>query len=282
MKKVIVNADDFGFSLQANDAIIAAHQNGILTSTSMVAVGSDELLRQSTETLMATPVLDYGVHLVLCSDPVYGNTKPLSRLSGLFTKTGGYFPMATLTTMLLYSSKTCRASLKDEIERQIGRILELGLQPSHINGHFYVADIPAVFEMVVELAEKYRIPAVRRPLEKPTPSCFFSADKLKKMAYFCLCAAVNNAKLKNSCLACSERYFGAFDTAKLTKEKLKAILVRVKPGLTEILVHPSMVNSACINEREQYEALIAPDVIELARTLNLTLTSYRREVRRRN
>ena len=278
MRKIIVNADDFGFSPQVNEAVIAAHQNGILTSTSMVAVGPDESLRQSIEMLLATPGLDYGVHIVLCSDPVYGPTKPLSRLSTLFTRTGGYFPQAGLGIIRLYSSQTCRAHLRDEIERQIARIVEHGLRPSHVNGHFYVADIPAVFEMVIEMAEKFRIPALRRPLERPTPSCFFSGDKLKKMAYLFWCCVVNRGALENSGLAYSDSYFGAFDTANLTTQKLKALLARVKPGLTEILAHPSMVNSAHLNEREQYEALVARDVIELTKTLDLTLTSYRREV----
>ncbi len=38
-KYVVINADDFGFSNSVNQAIIVAHQQGILTSTSLMVTG---------------------------------------------------------------------------------------------------------------------------------------------------------------------------------------------------------------------------------------------------
>ena len=39
MNRVIINADDFGIHTNVNQGIIAAHQQGILTSTSLLAGG---------------------------------------------------------------------------------------------------------------------------------------------------------------------------------------------------------------------------------------------------
>ncbi|MFN5990687.1 MAG: ChbG/HpnK family deacetylase, partial [Dolichospermum sp.] len=39
MSYLIINADDFGFSHDVNAAIIQAHEEGILTSTSLMVTG---------------------------------------------------------------------------------------------------------------------------------------------------------------------------------------------------------------------------------------------------
>ena len=63
MKRIIVNADDFGFTADVNEGIVAAHRRGILTATSLMANGEafDDAVRLARE----TPTLDIGCHLVL-------------------------------------------------------------------------------------------------------------------------------------------------------------------------------------------------------------------------
>ena len=48
MKKLVVNADDFGFTRDVNAGIVEAHRNGILTATTLMATGDafDECLQQ--------------------------------------------------------------------------------------------------------------------------------------------------------------------------------------------------------------------------------------------
>jgi hypothetical protein len=63
LKKLIVNADDFGFTRDVNSGIVEAHRRGILTATTLMANGAafDEAVRLSRE----NPELDIGCHLVL-------------------------------------------------------------------------------------------------------------------------------------------------------------------------------------------------------------------------
>src|ERR1700760_3328441 len=63
MKRLIVNADDFGFTSDVNEGIVEAHRDGILTATTLMANGAafDHAVSLARE----TPSLDVGCHLVL-------------------------------------------------------------------------------------------------------------------------------------------------------------------------------------------------------------------------
>ena len=63
MKRLIVNADDFGFTSEVNAGIVEAHRLGILTATTLMANGQafEDAVRLARE----NPSLDVGCHLVL-------------------------------------------------------------------------------------------------------------------------------------------------------------------------------------------------------------------------
>jgi len=52
--RLIVNADDFGISERVNDGIVMAHRAGIVTATSLMAVG---VLRAGRAVLPCAPSL---------------------------------------------------------------------------------------------------------------------------------------------------------------------------------------------------------------------------------
>src|SRR5207248_9409488 len=63
LKRLVVNADDFGFTADVNEGIVEAHRNGILTATTLMANGDafDDAARRAA----AVPALDVGCHFVL-------------------------------------------------------------------------------------------------------------------------------------------------------------------------------------------------------------------------
>ena len=61
---VIINGDDFGISHGVNQAIIEAHQRGILTSTSLMVTG--DACEEAVALARTHPRLAVGLHLVLC------------------------------------------------------------------------------------------------------------------------------------------------------------------------------------------------------------------------
>ena len=87
MKRLIVNADDFGFDEAVNYGILKGYQEGIVTSTSMMAnmpgfAHAVTLAKQHRD-------LGIGVHLTLtCYYPLGKGYKSLTRRDGSFKKQG--------------------------------------------------------------------------------------------------------------------------------------------------------------------------------------------------
>ena len=61
--RLIVNADDFGFTRDVNEGIVEAHRHGILTATTLMANG--DAFDHAVALARENPSLDVGCHLVL-------------------------------------------------------------------------------------------------------------------------------------------------------------------------------------------------------------------------
>ena len=65
MKRLIITADDFGLSPGVNDAVVAAHRAGTLTSASLMA--NMDGFQHAVDALAGVPGLDVGLHFVLAA-----------------------------------------------------------------------------------------------------------------------------------------------------------------------------------------------------------------------
>ena len=84
--KLIVNADDFGYSESVSAGILRAHQGGIVTATTLMtnAPHTDAAAKLAR----AARSLDVGVHLVLSFDRPLAD---VARLRSLVDKDGKFF-----------------------------------------------------------------------------------------------------------------------------------------------------------------------------------------------
>lgn len=157
--QLIVTADDFGLTDGVCRAIIRAHREGIVTSTSLLAVGRS--YRTAVELAKATPSLAVGVHLA-----AVGEDPPLlppSQVPSLVTR-DGRFPLSY--RMVLRRAVQGRLDPDDvrrEFQAQIERVLADRLPISHLDTHQHLHLWPPVARIVVELADRFAIAAVRLP-----------------------------------------------------------------------------------------------------------------------
>ncbi|MCA6775451.1 ChbG/HpnK family deacetylase [Enterococcus mundtii] len=88
MKKVIINADDFGYSSGVNSGIIKSFQDGILSSTTLMAnmPGCLEAIQLTKE----NPGLGIGGHLVLTCGKSLTDTLTLTRDTHVFYNLNEY------------------------------------------------------------------------------------------------------------------------------------------------------------------------------------------------
>ena len=135
-RKLIVNADDFGRSPGVNRGIIRAHENGIVTSASV-------MVRWPAATEAAAysrmhPSLSLGLHIDLHE----------------WTYRDGNW-------RLLYQVVTLQDAKKvrHEVSRQIAEFRRLfGRDPTHIDSHQHAHIREPVRSIAVEKAEELRVP----------------------------------------------------------------------------------------------------------------------------
>ncbi|MFA5976102.1 MAG: ChbG/HpnK family deacetylase [Elusimicrobiota bacterium] len=139
MKKLVINADDFGRSSPVNQGIIEAHQKGIVTSASLMT--NREGFAEAVNLAKANPKLGIGLHLDL--DHFFNLQHGAGRLLGYRDPT---LPMA---------------SIVQETEAQIQKALATGLPIGHLDGHHHVHLRPELFASVAALTVKYKIPTIR-------------------------------------------------------------------------------------------------------------------------
>ena len=156
---LIVTADDLGLTAGVNRAIRRAHLDGIVTSTSLLAVG--RAFDDAAAMLRATPTLEVGAHLA-----IVGEDPPLltAREVPSLVDRRGAFPLSYRTVVARgLAGRIDPDDLRRELSAQLDRVLEIGLPVTHVDTHQHTHLWPSVAAVVTELAVARDIAAVRLP-----------------------------------------------------------------------------------------------------------------------
>jgi chitin disaccharide deacetylase len=155
--RLIVNADDFGYSEEVNRAILSGFESSLLTSTSIMAnmPGFDDavgLVRRHT--LLAEKV---GLHLNLTEG--FPLSRTLMAFPG-FCGEGGRF-VYHRNRSLFRLNRNELAAVYDELRMQMERVLAAGIRPTHLDSHHHVHTEWAIAPLVCRLARSYGIRRIR-------------------------------------------------------------------------------------------------------------------------
>ncbi|MEI2764772.1 MAG: ChbG/HpnK family deacetylase [Dermatophilaceae bacterium] len=158
-RALVVTADDLGLTVGVNRGIRRAHLDGIVTATSLLAVGGafDDAVRM----LRVTPTLDAGVHLALVGEdpPVLTATEvpTLVDRRGRFPLTYRQFLVRAAT------GRVDDADVRRELQAQLARVRAGGIPVTHLDTHQHVHLWPTVASAVLDLAAEHGIGHVRLP-----------------------------------------------------------------------------------------------------------------------
>ena len=148
MKKLIINADDFGYSRAVTYGILDSYKTGILTSTTMMM--NTVATEHAAETAKDNPGLGVGVHLVLTfGKPLLNTHKTIVDERGNFRK------------LSIYENGNFEIDLEEvykEWRAQIEKFLSYGLIPTHLDSHHHINSFGKLYEVYLRLAEEYSLP----------------------------------------------------------------------------------------------------------------------------
>ena len=156
---ITVNADDFGKDRQVNEAICAAFAKGLIHRTTLMAnmPFAKEAMDLAREKGFADRV---GIHLNLTAG------KPLTKNiakdrefcdeNGFFTAD---FHRNTFKRFVL--SNHARQEIKEELDAQLDRYIELGGTLLHVDSHHHVHTDMSVLIALLPLLDKYGVKSIR-------------------------------------------------------------------------------------------------------------------------
>jgi chitin disaccharide deacetylase len=257
LKKLITNADDFGFTHDVNAGIVEAHRNGILTATTIMANGAafEDAVRLARE----NPELDIGCHLVL--------------VQGVSVLSPGAALPATLS-QLVRAVALGRINPYQELAAQVRSIVASGLRPTHLDTHKHTHLLPSVLEAVARLSEEFGIPWVRRPFDYGSTSLVGRSLRLMGGSF-------RRVLARHGCRT-TDSFAGFQMTGRFGPAELAALIRRLPPGVTEFMCHPGRcgeeLRAASTRLRESREtelaALTHPDTRRALAEAGVELVNY--------
>jgi chitin disaccharide deacetylase len=263
LKRLIVNADDFGFTRDVNEGIVECHRRGILTATTLMGNGDafDDAVRVARE----TPTLDIGCHLVLIGGRSLVTGKPLP---------------ATVSALL-------RALVKrelrpyDELAAQVRKIQAAGVAATHLDTHKHTHLAPPVLDAVARIGQEFGIRWVRRPFDFPLTTKVPLAKRLTARALTVVRRRFHRV-LSSHGLHTTDHFAGFQITGCFRTQELLDLLAVLPDGSTELMVHPGRCGPELRAARtrlkesreEELKALTSPEVRDAVARHGIELTRY--------
>lgn len=155
---LIVNADDYGLTDGISEGILRAHDTGIITSTSVLALGR---AFSTAGPMLANSDIGIGVHLA-----AVGEDPPLlaaTEIPTLVDTRGRLAPTWCGFVGRAAIGRIDPADVEREFRAQLDAVAALGLRLSHLDTHQHLHLWPSVGRVVVRLAGTYGIGAIRVP-----------------------------------------------------------------------------------------------------------------------
>lgn len=250
VKRLIVNADDFGRTLGVNAGTLEAHRRGIVTSATVMVLerAAAQGLRDAAR---FAPRLSLGLHLVLTgggTPAAAARELPALAPDGRFRRTLEELP-----------PHIPPEEVRLELEAQIETFELLARKPpTHLDSHHHAALHPSAAPVFAAVAQERGLPARA------------ANDEARRM-------------LRTAGVRTPDRFIESFHADGAGVATLERILEDLPEGSSELMCHPGYADeelrrgSRYAAERErELEALCDPRVRELARTLEIELVGFER------
>ncbi len=283
MKRLIINADDFGLTRGVNRAIAEAHERGVLISATLMANGPE--FDEAIALAKRLPRLSIGCHIDLVQLAPVSPPKTLPTLTrgDRFRPGFGRFARAALQNRL------SAAEISAEARAQISKLQRAGIAVSHFDTHKHTHMFPRVLRPLLQAAKEYGIRAVRNPFE-PDAIVRFSEVSLrpKLLGRFCAVRAFHTMAgnfrqmVAAEGMVTTDGTVGVVLTGFWDERRLQALVRRIPEGTWELVAHPGYDEpslrplSVLTTSREKELALLmSTNIRDVLQESSIQLISYR-------
>jgi hopanoid biosynthesis associated protein HpnK len=303
MRRLIVNADDFGFTAGVNRGIVEAHCRGVVTSSTLMANGP--AFSDAIQLARTVPQLSVGCHVVLIDGQPMLDPKTIASLvdqnnadpneadqnsgrrhpdAARFRDGIGTFAVRAITGRL------DPLEIEAEATAQIRKLQAAGIAVSHLDTHKHTHLFPRVLRPLLRAGAVCGVRALRNPFGPRRP--LRSGQLLARPGVWTRYAEMRvlrgfsssfRAAVKKEGFATPDGTLGVEVTGILDESLFRAIAASIPEGTWEFVCHPGYndadLRSAKTRLRESREtelrALTLPEARSTLSQAGIDLISYR-------
>jgi predicted glycoside hydrolase/deacetylase ChbG (UPF0249 family) len=247
MRRLIVNADDYGLTPGINRAIETLAEQRALTSATFMAGAAQAV--QAAAYAQAHRGFGVGCHVVLVDGKPVARPEDVASLLRPGHET--FYPKLGDFLRAVFAGRIRPEHIEVEATAQINRLRDSGIQPTHVDTHKHTHMFPSVLVPLLRAAKSTGVRAIRNPFEPGwSVDATASAPRLRKTEVTLLRALYARRFLncaKEAGIATCDGTLGIAATGSLDEPTLRAILPAMPEGTWELVCHPGHVDDALHN-----------------------------------
>jgi hopanoid biosynthesis associated protein HpnK len=283
VRRLIINADDFGLTSGVNRAIQECHQRGVVTSATLMA--NSQAFGEAVQIAKASPALSVGCHIVLVDgSPALPADQVPSLVAGpgvaRFHNSLGKF------AGLAFFGKLDPAQIAAEASAQIRKLQAAGISPTHADTHKHTHMFPRVLAPVLSALQACGVHAIRNPFEPLRLALLAHYPGLWKRwlevkALGALARDFRQATTAAGILT-PDGTLGIAATGRLDDSLFRAIVEQMPEGTWELVCHPGyddrdlqQVRTRLRGSRQRELAVLTSCARPLLESNGIEVISYR-------
>jgi chitin disaccharide deacetylase len=293
VRKLIVNADDFGLTTGINRAIIEAHTSGVVSSATLMANGP--AFDDAVTAARLVPELSIGCHVVLVDGTPVSTPQSMDTLVAIRSAE----PEKFYSSLSAFAARAMlggfdRDQLVAEITAQIRKIQATGIPVTHLDTHKHAHIFPEILAALLRAAKICGVRAIRNPIvpikAMPTKQFKKKRDLWKRYGQIRVLHTFSGQfqkQTRRSGLLTPDGVIGVVETGSLESSGysslLRETLSNLPEGTWEFVCHPGYsdadlraTRTRLVESRDEERRLLtSPDLRQFLGEQKIQVISYR-------
>ena len=277
LRYIIINADDFGRHAEINRAVEEGLVHGCLRSATVMPGGA--AFAGAIDIARRHEALGLGVHFTLVDGhPIL----PPEEIPSLVGSEGDFLPDHTALLKRYLKGGINLEEVRRELAAQLQKVEATGIPISHVDSHQHMHTLPGIIDIVLDLAARAGIRAVRTPLTPLCAGAFGGLGQLVGRLGLSTLARLAACKAHRRGLLTPDNFAGIVAGEAVSEGELLHLIAHLPQGTTEVMMHPGMKNDVLQEDsgwqhdfEAELAAILSPRVGEALRKAEVEPVNFR-------
>jgi hopanoid biosynthesis associated protein HpnK len=239
VRRLIINADDFGLTSGVNRGILESHQSGMVTSSTLMACGAQ--FQEAVALALQVPRLSVGCHVVLVDGAPVLSVEQLSSLAIAGS------PPRFRESLIGFAGRAAagrldREQIEQEVTAQIQKLQAAGIDVSHLDSHKHTHMFPVVLRGMLRAAKNCGVRAIRNPFESLVFAKVGGWKRQFQLRILQRYRATFRNELAEAAMVTPDGCIGIALTGGLTLAAFQSLIENLPEGTWELVSHPGYID----------------------------------------